>query len=312
VIVTVTLNLALDVTYEVASLQMGATNRVQGVHERAGGKGVNVARVLHALGVPVVATGIAGGTVGARIESDLVAAGIQNELVHVQGESRRCLAVIDRSSGVVTEINEAGPVVGPESWGPFAKMLDSVLGDAAVVVLSGSLPPGLGEDAYAELARLATNRGVATILDAGGAPLRAGLAAGPRLVKPNLAELTEATGRSFPPGSGPAEWMAGLADLVAAGAGAAVGSFGPEGLLALTPIGTWQAKTVSVEGNPVGAGDAAVASLARGELEGWSWPERLRDAVALSAAAVASPSAGEFDPTTYDRARRDASVIPLG
>lgn len=162
-------------------------------------------------------------------------------------------------------------------------------------MLSGSLPPGVPEDTYARLIR--ETRAI-TILDTSGAPLLAGVAAHPHVVKPNAEELISATA-----GGTPEHAAAHLRDL---GAHAVVASLGPAGLLAVTPDGTWRAAPPEeLRGNPTGAGDACVAALAAGLANGTAWPALLREAVAVSAAAVVCATAGEIDLPTYHRLREE-------
>ncbi|MFG2100023.1 1-phosphofructokinase family hexose kinase [Micromonospora echinaurantiaca] len=293
-IVTVTLNPALDITHTVASLVPHSSHRVTDVAAQAGGKGVNVARVLHALGLPTVAVAFRGGLTGAAVAADLDRHGIAHRLVDTAGESRRTFTVVDLGSGDATVFNEAGPAVSGAEWQALREQVHRLLTGASVLVLSGSLPPGLPDPAYAQLAGAAARAGVPVILDAAGPPLRAGVAAGPDVVKPNATELAEATGLPDP--------LAAAEALRAAGARAVVASLGPAGLLAVTPDGTFRAEPPApLAGNPTGAGDSVVAAIAAGIHTGTSWPHRLADAVALSAATVKAPRAGQFDADTYHR-----------
>jgi tagatose 6-phosphate kinase len=290
VILTVTLNAALDVTYDVDRVEWHAANRVARVRARAGGKGINVARVLHALGEDVVVTGLAGGPTGDAVRAELAAAGLRDALCPIAGDTRRTLAVTDGATGDATGCWEPGPTVTPDEWERFLAAFARF--EADVVVLSGSLPPGVPPDAYATLCR-----GVPTILDTSGDALRRGLEGGPATVKPNAAELAEVAGEE----SGV---VAAAQRMRAAGAGAVVVSLGAEGLVAVTEDGAWRARPPeAVRGNPTGAGDAAVAALAAGLAAGVGWPERLAGAVALSAAAVHAPAAGDFDGAAYGRYR---------
>ncbi|WP_326797579.1 1-phosphofructokinase family hexose kinase [Streptomyces sp. NBC_01808] len=304
---TVTLNLALDVTYRVPRLRAHASHRVTDVTERPGGKGLNVARVLAALGHPVTVTGLAGGPTGAQVRALLAAesAGVTDALVSVAGNTRRTVAVVDGSTGDTTQLNEAGPEVTADEWAVFLDAYASLLkgsgtgtgtgeGPAPVraVALCGSLPPGVPVDAYAELVRAAHAAGVPVLLDTSGEPLRHGVAAGPDLVKPNAEELAQLTGDTEP--------LRAADDARRRGAHAVVASLGADGLLAVTAEGTWRAAPPRhVPGNPTGAGDSAVAGLLSGLAEGLDWPARLARAVALSAATVAAPVAGEFDTAVY-------------
>ncbi|WP_336212977.1 1-phosphofructokinase family hexose kinase [Nonomuraea sp. LPB2021202275-12-8] len=297
-ILTVTLNAALDVTYEVPGVVWDGVNRVGAVHRRAGGKGVNVARVLAALGQEVLVTGLAGGPTGRAVEADLRAAGLPGALVPIAADSRTTLVVSETPGGGATLFNEPGPEVTRDELRNFVKTYESLLEDAQAVVLSGSLPRGVPDGTYASLAALAAAAGVPAIVDADGEPLRHAPRGRPAIVKPNAEELA----RAVPHGT-PEE---GAEALRGQGAEAVVVSMGPAGLLAVTPEGTLRARMpYEVEGNPTGAGDSLVAGLALGLVEHCSWPDRLRRAAALGAAAVAAPVAGDFDRAVY------ADILPL-
>ncbi|MFF8841939.1 1-phosphofructokinase family hexose kinase [Streptomyces sp. NPDC015127] len=300
-ILTVTLNAALDVTYEVDALVPRGSHRVRAVHERAGGKGVNVARVLSALGTPATVTGLAGGPTGQLVRDELRTAGLRDELVPMAGDSRRTVTVVSRDDGDATVFNQPGPHVDRAAWADFAARFARLVREAAVVVLSGSLPPGLPSDAYARLVRTAAAAGASTVLDTSGPALTAALAAGPTVVKPNTAEIADVTGHE--------DVVAAAEALRARGAQAVVASRGPEGLYAVTPDGAWRATPPRrLSGNPTGAGDACVAALAASLASGEPWPVRLREAVALSAAAVPCPMAGDVDRDIYDQFRTTVSV----
>jgi tagatose 6-phosphate kinase len=304
VILTVTLNAALDVTHRIDRLRPQGSNRVRAAAERAGGKGVNVSRVLHALGHPSVVTGLVGGLTGQAIRAELAAAGLTDRMLPIAGESRRTVAVVEENIGDTTILLEPGPVVEVEEWARFLDHFDELLPEATAVVLSGSLPRGVPDDAYACLLGLAHARGVPAVLDADGTALRAGLPVGPALIKPNADELASATGLTDP--------AAAARALRAAGAGAVVASLGADGLIAVTPQGSWRARSPErLAGNPTGAGDAAVAALTLGLVTGAPWPDRLAEAVALSAAAVAAPLAGDFDPDVHRALRPRVDVQPF-
>ena len=314
-ILTVTLNAALDVTYHVPALRPGRTHRVSTVDERAGGKGVNVARVLHTLGEPVIATGLVGGGTGASIRTLL--GDLRHSFVDIAQPSRRTTVVADGTDG--TGFWEPGPQVSAAEWSAFLAHYAALLRVARVVVLAGSLPPGVPPDAYASLVELARGAEVPSVLDAAGEPLRAGLAAGPDVVKPNAHELAMATGMAV--GALPeAEELAvseaaEAADALRVSASrqtAVVASLGPHGLLASTMDGRWHALPgAHLTGNPTGAGDAAVAALARGLAYRLPWPQRLSDAIGLSGAAVVSPVAGNVTREDFQRMRRAATVREL-
>lgn len=294
-ILTVTLNTAVDITYRVPALRPHTSHRVTEVTERPGGKGVNVARVLAALGHQVTVTGFAGGTTGGELRDRLAALpGIVDALAPVAGATRRTVAVVDERTGDTTQLNEPGPVVTAAEWAAFQKTYEDLLGSVSAVALCGSLPPGLPVGAYATLVRAARAAGVPVLLDTSGEALRRGIAGRPDIVKPNADELAELTGSHDP--------LRAAQDARRRGARTVVASLGAEGLLAHTPEGLWRAAPPArVHGNPTGAGDSAVAGLLSGLAERLPWPDRLARAVALSAATVLSPVAGEFDHPAYER-----------
>ncbi|MGW4247477.1 1-phosphofructokinase family hexose kinase [Nocardia sp. NPDC004722] len=303
-ILTVTPNPALDVTYRVDRFRPAGSNRVLGKAERAGGKGINVARVLHALEYRAVVTGFVGGPTGETLRLDLGTAGLSDHLLPIEGDCRRTVAVVDETHGDTTMLLEPGPMIAPVDWDRLVSHVDGLLAEATGAVFSGSLPPGAPGDAYAQLVHLAHAHRVPAVVDADGAALIAALPAGPDLIKPNVDELTAATGLADP--------IAAARTLLDAGAGAVVASLGPDGLIAMTPQGGWHAHPPErLSGNATGAGDAAVAALTLGLVAASPWCERMVEAVALSGAAVAAPLAGEFDPDVYQRLRDRVDVHAL-
>ena len=209
-IITVTLNAALDVTYRVSRIELHASHRVSEVSEVAGGKGVNVASVLTQQGVTVLATGLLGGVTGERIRADLDARGIRHDFSPCAGESRRALTVVSEAHGDATVFNEPGPRVQPREWQRFLHHLSGLVErwHARVVVASGSLPPGVPADAYAEVVRVAREAGALSIVDSSAEALTAALPARPDLVKPNRERAPRGDGRgrhrrwgSPPPGA---------------------------------------------------------------------------------------------------------------
>ncbi|MFG2724524.1 1-phosphofructokinase family hexose kinase [Streptomyces canus] len=301
-ILTVTLNTALDITYRVPSLRPHTSHRVTEVTERPGGKGLNVARVLAALGHEVTVTGFTGGATGRMVQDRLTALpGLVDALVPVTGPTRRTIAVVDEQSGDTTQLNEPGPTVTPAEWSAFQEAYEDLVPSVSAVALCGSLPPGVPVGAYAGLIRTAKASGVPVLLDTGGEALRRGVAARPDIIKPNADELSELTGSHEP--------LRATQDARRRGALAVVASLGTRGLLALAPEGRWHAVPPALEhGNPTGAGDAAVAGLLTGLLDQLPWPDRLTRAVALAAATVRSPTAGDFDRAAYEKLLAGVSV----
>jgi tagatose 6-phosphate kinase len=294
VILVVTLNPALDVTHHVPGVDWDGVNRPAATRARAGGKGLNVARTLRAVGAQVQVTGLAGGVTGEQVVSALGELGVPASFTRIGGETRRTFAVVDTVRGSTALFNEPGPPVGHDEYAAFRVRYDKALAGCSAVVLSGSLPPGLPPDTYAELGAMAA------------------AAARPAIAKPNLAELEALAGRSLTTARGADKDAVALAarELMAAGPQAVVVTLGADGLWAVTGDGSWRAVPPGdVGGNPTGAGDAVAAGLVHGLVLGRTWEERLRHAAALGTAAAAAPVAGEFSPADYATALAGVTVV---
>ncbi|WP_236543072.1 1-phosphofructokinase family hexose kinase [Spiractinospora alimapuensis] len=292
-ILTVTLNAALDVTYEIERLVPNSAHRVTQQHAQAGGKGVNVSRVLAALEQDTCATGLVGGATGQAIREEVVS-GFPEAFLSIGAESRRTHTMVSGADGDATLFNETGPRVSTAEWSAFRDHFTRMIATVDVAVCSGSLPPGVPDSAYAELVELARSRGVPTVIDATGAALTAAAAAGPTVVKPNAQELVETTGHRDP--------LLGARALRDMGAQCVAVSLGAEGLLVVNEDTAVRVTPPErVRGNPTGAGDATVAAIATGLAAGHTWGQIAKDAVALSAAAVHFPVAGGFSTPDYIR-----------
>jgi tagatose 6-phosphate kinase len=280
---------AWDVTYGVERFREHATNRAHTVSARAGGKAVNVARVLHALGEDVTVVAPVGGPTGELFAADLAASGIPLVAFDTATDLRRTLTIVSDETGDATIVNEGCTLGG---WTAFLARATEAMSSASVVVAAGSLPSGAPVDAYGQVTRAATQHGVPVVVDTSGPALRAALAQSPALVKPNLVELPDATEVADPREA---------ARRLSLGSGTAVAvTLGTEGMVLAVDGEVWHRSLArALRGNPTGAGDAALAAFARGIAAGTSWPSMLHDAVALSGAAVLAPYAGEFDPTDY-------------
>jgi tagatose 6-phosphate kinase len=292
-VVCVALNPALDVTYVSDRFVTGEANRVGRVHTRPGGKAVNVARLLRQAGHDVLVTGLAGGLAGDELVRLLDTLSVPHAFTRCAAGTRRTVSAFSAEDAIATAYNESGPAITAAEWAQFTADFPALIAGASAVVLSGSLPAGLPPDAYAALAAAAA--GAEVFVDAHAGPLLAVLAAMPTLVKPNEHELAEAAGLTVPIALPDA--VRAAQRLLAGGAQGVVASLGPRGLLAIRPDAALLAVAPEQRGNPVGAGDAAVAALVDGHLADRPWANRLRRAAAMSAAAVRQPVAGEVDLT---------------
>ena len=306
-ILAVTPNPAIDVTYTVARQLLGETVRVSDVRRRAGGKGVNVARVLRALGREVVTLQPLGGDAGRWIERELTAAGLPVLPCPISAETRTTVAVVD---GILhpTLFAEPGPSLTQAEWAGLAAALSESVGPGDWVVIAGSFPPGSTPAHLDLLVQAAHARRARVVVDTSGPLLAAAAEAGVDVVKANEAEIADAAGligaaaSGLPAPGDPETAPAALGDpegaltaLARRGASVMM-SRGARGALLRTPDGGIHRRTAvpHVEGNPTGAGDAATAGLVAALADGHDPDTALAWASICGAAAVLSPVAGEI------------------
>lgn len=288
---TVTLNAAIDKTYYLDAFLAGAVNRAAEVCAVPGGKGLNAARVIQALGERTQATGIVGGSNGQFIRSGLDAAGIAHDFADAPGESRLCLNFISRETGASTEVLEPGPAVGNDVLEQVARKITAGLQQADIVILSGSLPGGVPADTYGNLISAIRERGARAFLDTSGTALVQGLQAKPFFIKPNKDEAEALLGASIRDerevAAAVRHWMdTGIAcPVVTLGASGSIAGFG----------GTcYRVHAPRVEAvNAVGCGDSFVAGMAVAFRRGMPIRDALRFATAVSAANALTRHAGE-------------------
>jgi 1-phosphofructokinase family hexose kinase len=294
--VGVALNAAIDRIVVVDRLEPGAIHRPAILSAVPGGKAANAARAAATLGLPARVVAVIGGHAGAWYEESLAQVGVDMTAVVVDGETRTCLSVLDRSTGELTEFYDPGLTVPGEAWPQLEQRLLEALADepeSSVVLLAGSLPPGVPDDAYRRLGAICAERGAAWVLDIGGPPLRAALEAGPWLVKVNEREATETAGLT--PGAANAAGEAATW-LRARGAASALVTQGRAGAVLLTDEGIWRFGPPPVTGPfSVGSGDALVAGLAVALAGGARLPESVRYGSAVAAANALIAGQGVFD-----------------
>lgn len=287
-LLTVTLNAAVDKLYTVPGFALDCVHRPTEVRTFAGGKGINVARVYQTLGGNVQATGFLGGINGVKIRSSLREEGIRFNSVLVSQESRLCIAVIDPAAGTQTELNESGPEVTLEECATLLNLLRELLPGSDAVVLSGSIPPGTPPAIYRDIITLAQDEfGVNAILDASGEALKLGIGATPFLVKPNHHELTalEIVGDRW---GGSAQ---ALREKYALPLAMVTG--GSRGAVLASAAGIWEAVPPPIDMvSAVGSGDALTAAFLWATAQNWSLPEALKLGVAAGAANAATYGSG--------------------
>jgi 1-phosphofructokinase family hexose kinase len=302
-ILTVTLNAAIDRTVAVPSFRQGHRHRAVEASTVAGGKGVNVARALKLLDRPVIATGLAGGPTGARLMERLAEESILTHFTGIAGESRTNLAVIDPTTGEQTEINERGPDVSAEELERFLEKLLYLARGVRLCVIAGSLPPSVPASFSARMVEELKALGVETIVDTEGEPLIASIRAEPAAVTPNVSEAEGAVGHEF---NDREDLLNGLASLVELGATDAVITR-PEGCVASIKGGDDQRHVYEVAAPAVepvatvGSGDAFLAGFVAARYDGRSAEECLRFAVACGAESTQHFGAGSIDPAEIER-----------
>ena len=311
-IITVTLNAAIDKSLSVPNFRLGRRHRTVEQRTMAGGKGVNIARTLKTLGQPVIATGFAGGITGTHIVEQLTEEAILNDFVRIREESRTNTSVLDPTTGQQTEINERGPSVSQHEVELFREKLLYLARGAAIVVFAGSLPRGLEPDFYAVLIRELERTGVTTVIDTEGEPLHQAVRAEPDVVSPNVIEAEELVGHEF---ASEQERSLGVREIAALGPHEAIMTL-PDGCFAQVLVdGQPCMRRVSVEVRESiakrGSGDAFLAGYIAARYEGRSPDQCLRFGVACGAESTARLGAGLIDPREARRLMGDVELSAI-
>jgi 1-phosphofructokinase/tagatose 6-phosphate kinase len=308
-IITVTLNAALDRTLTVPNFQLGHRHRASAALTLAGGKGINVARALKALDVPVVATGFAGGRTGTRIVEELTTEAILNDFVRIADESRTSTMVVDPTGGTSTEIYEWGPQVSAEELETLLEKVTYHARAADVVVLAGSLPRAVDADFYAHAIRELSRRRVRTVLDTEGEPLRLGVEAEPWLVSPNQREAESLVGQEF---HDEEDFLMALDAVAELGARNVLIGHGAGAFALFREDRRTHRFEVSIPRHeplaPAGAGDSMLAGYLAARVNDRSPEDALRTAVATGAAATLAVGGGRFDQREVSRLAADVTV----
>ncbi|MHB1469807.1 MAG: 1-phosphofructokinase family hexose kinase [Solirubrobacteraceae bacterium] len=311
-IITVTLNAAIDRSVSVPSFRVGRRHRAVEQQTMAGGKGVNVARTLKALGQPVIATGMAGGASGTYIVEQLTEESILNDFVRIREESRTNVAVVDPTTGRQTEINERGPNVSEREVELFKDKLFYLARGAAIVVLAGSLPNNVEPDLYASLIGGLRRLGVTTVIDADGEPLRHAVRAGPDVVSPNIEEAEELVGHEF---GDEAERADAVGEIVELGAQEAIMTVDDGCFAQLMFDGKPCMRRARIEPRePVatrGSGDAFLAGYVAARYEGRPPDHCLRFGVACGAESTGRLGAALIDPREARRVMGEIEISEI-
>ncbi len=296
-IITVTLNAAIDKSLSVPNFRLGRRHRTVEQRTMAGGKGVNIARTLKVLGQPVIATGFAGGATGTHIVEQLMDEAILNDFVRIREESRTNTSVLDPTSGEQTEINERGPSVSEREVELFADKLLYLARGAAIVVFAGSLPRGVTPEIYASLIHDLARMEVTTVIDTDGEPLHHAVRAEPDVVSPNVLEAEELVGHEF---AGEEERSMAVREIAALGPREAIMTLADGCFAQVLVDGRPSLKRARIEPRePVakrGSGDAFLAGYVAARYESRPPDQCLRFGVACGAESTTRLGAGLIDP----------------
>lgn len=285
-IYTVTLNPALDRTLWVEEVQYGESNHIVKDKTYAGGKGIDVSKVLSILGVPNRALAFVGGFAGEELEGRLVNHGIQCDFIRISQETRTNIVINDKKGHVQTSFNALGPELKPYELMRMVRKIENIV-NPEIVVISGSLPPGVHPEVYRRIIEIAKNKGADVFLDTHGDALRKGIEAGPRLIKPNLRELSHFKGRRLERLD---DIINSAMDIQEAGVEIVLVSMGAKGILMVAEKGIYVAAPPNVEVvNTIGAGDSSVAGFVYGLKHGKNLSECLKFAVAAGTATTMRP-----------------------
>lgn len=291
-ILTVTLNAAIDKRYVVDGFQVGEVNRVKECVYVPGGKGLNVSKPAAIAGARVIATGFVGGHAGNYIEDALKPFGIESAFYHVEAESRSCINIWDEKNHVQTEFLEPGFTLSETDFLEFMNQFQELVNAAEVIAMSGSVPKGLDGTAYQKLVKICKDAGKKVILDTSGTLLENGIEACPTMIKPNLDEIRMLTGSDCKLIE---DMVAAAKEIHQRGVAIVAVSLGGDGSIVVCEEGSFRARVPKIDAvNTVGCGDCMIAGFALGLAEGLSMEETLRKASAISAAAALREETGFF------------------
>ncbi len=307
-VLTVTINPAVDNTYHADRLLPGQVNRMRDLMTLPGGKGINVTKVLKQFDVDVTATGFLGGYAGEFIENALTDLGVTVSFTKIR-EATRTNNNIIADDGYVTEILEPGPTVARFEIDRFLDSYEKLVKQSELVVLSGSLTEGVPVDFYAKLINICKENRKKAFLDTSGEPLKEGLKAVPYLVKPNRKELEYAAGRKL---STEAELIQAAYTYVRAGVNKVVVSMGKKGILAISKTRVIKAVPPSVKTvNTVGSGDCVVAACVLAELQELSDERMMQLAAGISAANATTLESGIIPRDTMDGIIAGVQIVSM-
>ncbi|OPX45423.1 tagatose-6-phosphate kinase [Ruminiclostridium hungatei] len=308
-ITALSLSPAVDRIYMIDNFTPGSLYRVGNCIQSAGGKGINVSRVLKILEAPVRVLGFKAGSTGQWLEKSLEDLGAETGFIPVEGQSRTNNNIIDKINGLETEILEEGPTIDNEAWEVFLQKFRLCLRDTKVLVCSGGLPRGLGADTYAGLIREAGKAGVKTMLDSSGEVLKQGVEAGPYLIKPNLKELSTYFNRQF---GSDGQIVEACREIIKKGVSIVVTSLGEKGALLVSEDKVLKARPLEVKAlNTIGSGDSMVAGISKGLAEELPLEECFRLGCACAASNTEFIEIGVINKSRVEQLKQDIAIYEI-
>lgn len=285
-VITVTLNPAMDKTISIDNFSLGKVNRAGSVRYDIGGKGINVSKVLKNFGIDSKCTGFLGGIWADKFKKELNKRNIKNDFLEIAEDTRTNVKVVDYVNNIFTDINEPGPVITEEDLNIFIDNFKKICSSRDIVVLSGGVSPSLPRDIYKTLTEIAKGKGAFVILDADGELLEQGIKAEPNIIKPNENEFKLLLGKDL---SSKEEFIEAAKGVIKNGVEEVLISLGEKGALYITREGNYYGQGLKVPvKSTVGAGDSVVAALIYSRLKGFNKAETLKFAIACGGAAVST------------------------
>lgn len=308
-ILTVTMNPSIDVSYPLKQLKLDTVNRIADVSKTAGGKGLNVSRVLSQLKAPLIATGVVGGHLGDYLTTQLDNDRIPHNFSKIKGETRSCIAILHEGSQ--TEILESGPEVSEEEQAEFIENFEQLLRDTDFVTISGSLPKGIDNDFYSVLIEKANQTGVKVLLDTSGETLKTSIQSSfkPYLIKPNETEIADLLGKDV---NSEKELINALDDDIFHGIEWIVVTLGADGALVKKGKDYYRVQIPIINVvNPVGSGDSTIAGLAYALSENKTSEEVMKTGMVTGMLNTQEEKTGFINPDHFDSLYEKVTVERL-
>lgn len=283
-VITVTLNPALDKTFTISNFTLGTVNRVSNIRQDIGGKGINVSKVLKNLGIASISTGFLGGMLEEYFEKELKRRGIETRFISIEEDTRTNIKIVDDINKVYTDVNESGPNISTKETDEFFKAFKELCSKGDIVVLSGGVSPSVPDDIYLSLIKIAKEKGAVTILDADGELLRCGIQGHPDIIKPNIHELKKLADLED---ESEASIIKAARKIIKSGIDKILVSLGDKGAMYITRDKVYKTPGLNVPvRSTVGAGDSMVAALAYSLINNYDDESTLKFANACGAASV--------------------------